>query len=46
MQGALLNKDQWPAQQTQSKKAIPAQASSGPEGSGRLRLSDFKTVGT
>jgi hypothetical protein len=27
-------------------KAIPLQAWTGPEGSRRLRLSDFKTVGT
>ena len=27
-------------------KAIPLQARTGPEGSGRLRLPDFKTVGT
>jgi len=46
MQGALLNEDEWPVQQTQSKKAIPVQATSGPKGSRRLRLPDFKTVGT
>jgi hypothetical protein len=28
------------------KKAIPLQPWTGPEGSGRLRLPDFKTVGT
>jgi hypothetical protein len=27
-------------------KAIPLQAWTGPEGSRRLRLSDFKTIGT
>ena len=27
-------------------KAIPLQASTGPEGSRRLRLPDFKTIGT
>jgi hypothetical protein len=27
-------------------KAIPLQALTGPEGSRRLRLSDFKTIGT
>jgi hypothetical protein len=27
-------------------KAIPLQAWTGPEGSGRLRLPDFKTIGT
>jgi hypothetical protein len=27
-------------------KAIPLQASTGPEGSRRMRLPDFKTVGT
>jgi len=27
-------------------KAIPLQACTGPEGSRRLRLSDFKTIGT
>jgi hypothetical protein len=27
-------------------KAIPLQPSTGPEGSSRLRLSDFKTIGT
>jgi len=27
-------------------KAIPLQAWAGPEGSGRLRLQDFKTIGT
>jgi hypothetical protein len=27
-------------------KAIPLQALTGPEGSGRLRLPDFKTIGT
>ena len=27
-------------------KAIPLQTSTGPEGSSRLRLPDFKTVGT
>jgi hypothetical protein len=27
-------------------KAIPLQALTGPEGSRRMRLSDFKTVGT
>jgi len=27
-------------------KAIPLQAWTGPEGSGRLRLTDFKTIGT
>jgi len=27
-------------------KAIPLQAWKGPEGSRRLRLSDFKTIGT
>jgi len=27
-------------------KAIPLQAWTGPEGSGRLRLPDFKTLGT
>jgi len=27
-------------------KAIPLQAWAGPEGSGRLRLPDFKTIGT
>jgi len=46
MQEALLNKDQWPLQQTQSTKAIPVQATSGPKGSRRLRLPDFKTVST
>jgi hypothetical protein len=36
-----------PTQQcTLSKKAIPLQALTGPEGSKRLRLPDFKTVGT
>ena len=29
-----------------SSKAIPLQAWTDPEGSSRLRLSDFKTVGT
>jgi len=28
------------------KKAIPLQAWTGPEGSRRLRLPDFKTIGT
>jgi hypothetical protein len=28
------------------RKAIPLQAWTGPEGSRRLRLADFKTVGT
>jgi hypothetical protein len=27
-------------------KAVPLQAWTGPEGSGRLRLPDFKTIGT
>jgi hypothetical protein len=27
-------------------KAIPLQASTGPEGSRRMRLTDFKTIGT
>jgi hypothetical protein len=27
-------------------KAVPLQALTGPEGSRRLRLSDFKTIGT
>jgi hypothetical protein len=31
---------------TVKSKAIPAQASTGPEGSRRFRLQDFKTVGT
>jgi hypothetical protein len=30
----------------QPVKAIPLQAWTGPEGSGRLRLPDFKTIGT
>jgi hypothetical protein len=29
-----------------SKKAIPLQAWTGPEGSWRLRFPDFKTIGT
>jgi hypothetical protein len=31
---------------TEMSKAIPLQALTGPEGSRRLRLPDFKTVGT
>jgi hypothetical protein len=31
---------------TQQSKAIPLQAWTGPEGSRRLRLPDFKTIGT
>jgi hypothetical protein len=30
----------------QKGKAIPLQALTGPEGSSRLRLPDFKTIGT
>jgi hypothetical protein len=33
-------------QQIKKVKAIPLQAWAGPEGSRRLRLSDFKTIGT
>jgi hypothetical protein len=38
----LENKLQYPA----SSKAIPLQALRGPEGSRRLRLPGFKTIGT
>jgi len=31
---------------TKQVKAIPLQAWTGPEGSGRLKLPDFKTIGT
>ena len=31
---------------TGNGKAVPLQALTGPEGSGRLRLPDFKTIGT
>ena len=31
---------------TKQSKAIPLQTSTGPEGSRRLRLPDFKTIGT
>ena len=44
----------WPSDQPVAKaatytgkgKAIPLQASTGPEGSRRLRFPDFKTIGT
>jgi len=35
-----------PLTETSKGKAIPLQAWTGPEGSRRLRLPDFKTVGT
>ena len=33
-------------QKDSKNKAIPAQALTGPEGSGKLKLQDFKTIGT
>jgi hypothetical protein len=39
-------RDELVARIMNSKKEIPLQAWTGPEGSRRLRLPDFKTVGT
>jgi len=36
----------YPTVYTRVYKAIPLQARTGPEGSRRLRLPDFKTIGT
>jgi hypothetical protein len=36
----------WDVGVKQKQKAIPLQAWTGPEGSRRLRLPDFKTIGT
>ena len=38
--------DDWLVERKVKGKAIPLQAWTGPEGSRRLRLPDFKTVGT
>jgi len=44
LQGYAVTKDN--SKMKSKCKAIPLQAWTGPEGSRRLRLSDFKTVGT
>ena len=49
---ALLSQSDWQTTAAMAKKkgvkdkAIPLQAWTGPEGSRRLRLPDFKTIGT
>jgi hypothetical protein len=44
----LLHSAEWPSSHrpTGKGKEIPLQAWAGPEGSRRLRLPDFKTIGT
>ena len=42
----LVYVDDFNSLDSKNGKAIPIQAWTGPEGSGRLRLPDFKTVGT
>jgi len=42
----ILTLGKYPKEHIKKGKAIPLQAWTGPEGSRRLRLPDFKTIGT